>query len=224
LTFTPRDAEDYFASRLQLDTHELTHIDTGRKIYIDGPVLRARPWLLQPRVPGHGWLFDRLPDPAVGPVVKQQLYMPENVRRVTPASARIQMPVFFIQRDGTVGITLARATDAGVACLRGANDVAPIESKTTIMLVVNVRPSVSSSASGTQDQINQWPDRALYKKQIDQRIGTVEMTIGDFAIRVGNFVRGSLSVRVASARLSCPGVAGLTNDARAGRAQSISGL
>jgi hypothetical protein len=72
------------------------------------------------------------------------MYVMDKSMRSVFCNTRLYMPVFFTQKNGTIGIPLPQATNAGVSCLHCASSDAPIENGTTMHLCLNVRISIGS--------------------------------------------------------------------------------
>jgi len=86
----------------------------------------------------HAWSLDYRIQPG-GSVVPQKLWFPqgqEDWRRYV-GQASLQMPLFFIQEDGTLGVPIANAA-AGQMFLRGARHPAPFGEKATTKIRISV--------------------------------------------------------------------------------------
>jgi hypothetical protein len=64
------------------------------------------------------WLFDFY---GSGVVIPQKLYKPKRM-----FSQKLKMPIFFLQKDGVVGIPLRYAAGGNVLFLRDAYEPAPL--------------------------------------------------------------------------------------------------
>jgi hypothetical protein len=86
----------------------------------------------------HGWLLDYRIRPG-GSVVPQQLWFPQGQgdRRCYVERAEFQLPLFFVNADGTLGVPIVNAA-AGQMCLRGAAEPAPLGDKTTTKIRIAV--------------------------------------------------------------------------------------
>jgi len=78
-------------------------------------------------------VLDYSVDLSRGPVVPQTIWQPlsgRNRQRFV-TGARLELPIFFVHEDGTVGVTVADALSCNCATLRGFCDTAPLGDQTT---------------------------------------------------------------------------------------------
>ncbi len=96
------------------------------------------------------WLLDFVPLSQFT-VVTQKIWSPPNQSdwRRYVEQARLRMPVFFVQSNGTIGLPLPRAVVGDTATLRKANEPAPLGGghSTQIRIAVGLPPPPPSSPS-----------------------------------------------------------------------------
>ena len=85
------------------------------------------------------WLLDYSIAP-IGTVVPQELWCPQNVNdfRQYVTDAELQIPVFFTQENGHLGLSLDDAVNGRCHTLRGARMHAPLGGKTTTFIRIKV--------------------------------------------------------------------------------------
>jgi hypothetical protein len=85
-----------------------------------------------------GWLLDYHIRPG-GSIVPQRILLPggQGDWRRYVEQTRLQMPIFFVNADGTLGVPIMNAV-AGLMSLRGAREPAPFGDKTTTKIRINV--------------------------------------------------------------------------------------
>jgi len=73
-------------------------------------------------------VLDYAVDQTRGPVVPQMLWQPlsELRRQQYVEQSRLQLPIFFIHEDDTIGVALADAISGNYGTLRSFNDTAPL--------------------------------------------------------------------------------------------------
>ncbi len=134
-TFRSQAAEQYFLNLLK-STSIPPHASlsyTGREGYfffVHSVPPHIPAWISN--TPGR-WLLDRgIVDR--GTVVPQTMWSPHSAinRRQNVEKAKLQMPVFFEDKDGGLGLSLGALTDGRCHVLRDANDPAPLGQKTTL--------------------------------------------------------------------------------------------
>ena len=138
-TFGPLRAKNYLAILFKIDPQTVQPFfhQGGFFVWIQPPL----PDLTSPPLDFNGdlaWLLDYRIHPG-GTVVPQQLWFPQGqgdwLRYV--GQAPLQMPLFFIQENGTLGIPIANAV-AGQMFLRGARQPAPFGLKATTKIRIGV--------------------------------------------------------------------------------------
>ena len=142
-TFRSRAAEQHFLNLLKstsIPPYE-TLPDTEREedfFFVHS----VPPHILAPSPnPPDRWLLDRgIMDR--GTVVPQTMWSPRAVADIRQhvEKAKLQMPIFFEDKDGRLGLSLGASTDGQCHGLRDANDPAPLSQKTTthIRIVVSM--------------------------------------------------------------------------------------
>ena len=142
-TFRSRVAEQYFLNLLKstsIPPHS-TLSNTGREEYFffvhSVPSHIHAPY---PNLPDR-WLLDRgIIDR--GTVVPQTMWSPRSAINIQQhvERAKLQMPVFFEDKDGGLGLSLGEFTGGQCRVLQDANDPAPLGQKTTthIRIVVSM--------------------------------------------------------------------------------------
>jgi hypothetical protein len=85
------------------------------------------------------WLLD-YSIAQTGTVVPQELWSPQNVNdfRQYVTEAELQMPIFFVQDNGCLGLPLGDALNGRCHTLRGAQMHAPLGGKTTTFIRIKV--------------------------------------------------------------------------------------
>ena len=85
------------------------------------------------------WLIDHSVNNA-GTVVPQSLWSPMNTTGLMqyPADASLQLPIFFTQMDGQLGLSLDDAVQGNCENLRGAQMQAPLGGRTTTTIRILV--------------------------------------------------------------------------------------
>ncbi|KAH9011529.1 hypothetical protein EDB83DRAFT_371902 [Lactarius deliciosus] len=175
-TFRSRAAEQYILELLKstsIPPHE-TLPYSGKEghfffVYSVPPHIPAR----FPNPPGH-WLLDRgIVD--MGTVVPQTMWSPRSPinRRQNVERAMLQMPVFFEDKDGGLGLSLEASIDARCDVLRDGNDPAPLGGKTTLHIRIV------------------WPGYKKFKRQIlirDESSARSPITMARFVGHVGRTV------------------------------------
>lgn len=139
-TFTPQVAEIYLAYLFKVDPKRVKafnlHHWPGAFFVADPPMDHCRPLNI-----GHGrraWLLDYAIRRG-GSVVPQLLWSPQGQgdwRRYVE-QARLYIPVFFVNMDGTLGVPVSHAA-AGQMSLRDANQPAPLGDRTTTKIRISV--------------------------------------------------------------------------------------
>ena len=136
-TFRSRAAEQYFLNLLK-DTTIPPHTTLP---YTEGYffVSSVPPHISRvPNLPGR-WLLDR-GIVKRGTVVPQTMWSPRSVidRRQHIEMGELQMPIFFEDKGGGLGISLRELIDGQSHVLRDANVLAPLGEKTTTLLRIVV--------------------------------------------------------------------------------------
>jgi hypothetical protein len=140
-TFTPQVVEIYLAYLFKVDPKRVQAFGVyhwpGAFFIADPPMNHCRPQQI-----GNGkyaWLLDYAIGRG-GSVVPQQLWSPQGQgdwRRYVE-QARLYIPVFFINADGSLGVPVSHAA-AGQMSLRDAHEPAPLGDRTTTKIRISVR-------------------------------------------------------------------------------------
>ena len=142
-TFGSRAAEQHFLNLLKNTSIPLLansfHIEREEDFFF---VHSVPPHILALSLnPPDRWLLDRgIMDK--GTVVPQTMWSPHSVVDIRQyvENAELQMPIFFEDEDGGLGLSVGAFTDGRSHVLRNANDPAPLGQKTTthIRIVVSM--------------------------------------------------------------------------------------
>ena len=139
-TFTPQVAEIYLAYLFKVDPKRVQafsdHNWPGAFFVTDPPMNHCRPQHI-----GNGryaWLLDYAIRRG-GSVVPQQLWSPQDQGdwRRNVEQARLYIPVFFVNVDGSLGVAASHAA-AGQMSLRDANEPAPVGDGITTKIHISV--------------------------------------------------------------------------------------
>ena len=137
-----------------------------------------------------------------GTVIPQARWYPENINdhRQHVADAILQMPIFFVQQNGTLGISLNDAINGRLQNLRDARMQAPLGGRATTHIRIGVcgrwRPRLVSFTL-TILGAYQWRGYDEFKRQVQIRDETPSknpITIAKFAQHVGRSVEAFLQV------------------------------
>jgi hypothetical protein len=142
----PTKAEQYFLDLLKTDSSGLTR--SCRIIRVSGGVSfvvrdvatrNPPPPFMKDNCGRSHWLLDYGIMP-IGTVVPQQLWTPQhgNEFKQYVTDAELQMPVFFTQENGNLGLSLDDAARGRCHNLRDARTFAPLGGKTTTHIRINV--------------------------------------------------------------------------------------
>jgi len=138
-TFTPLGAEICLANLFKIDPQTVQRFLHQSAFFVWNQPLLPHLTSSPLNFNGHrAWLLDYSIRPG-GTVVPQQLWFPQGQgdwRRYVE-QAPLQMPLFFMQEDGTLGVPIANAA-AGQMFLRGARHPAPFGEKTTTKIRIGV--------------------------------------------------------------------------------------
>ena len=142
-TFRSRTAEQYFLNLLKETTippHATLPYTEGYFFFVSS----VPPHI--PRVPNFPgrWLLDR-GIVKRGTVVPQTMWTPRSVidRRQHIEMGELQMPIFFEDKDGVLGVSLRALIDDQCHVLRDANIPAPLGEKATTLLRIVVSTSLT---------------------------------------------------------------------------------
>jgi hypothetical protein len=96
------------------------------------------PWVLASSGP---WILDYYADPSLGTVIRQRLYQPTGTETVNMhvLQAPLRKPVFFILRDGSIGISLNSASGKLTHEIVNERERTDFGGLTTTHFVINVR-------------------------------------------------------------------------------------
>jgi hypothetical protein len=180
-TFRSRAAEQYFLNLLKLTaipTHATSPI-TWREGYFFF-VYSVPPHVPRSLNPPARWAIDRCIVDG-GTIVPQTMWSPGSpvARRLNVEKALLQMPIFFEDKNGILGLSLGASIDDGCHVLRDANDPAPLGPKTTAHIRIL------------------WPGYKDYKRQIpirDESVARNPITMAKFVRHVGRTVDTFLQV------------------------------
>ena len=142
-TFRSRAAEQYFLNLLKsasIPPHATLSCTEKEEVFFF--VYSVPPHILvRSHNPPDRWLLDR-GVMSRGTVVPQMMWSPRSVVDIRQhvERAKLQMPVFFEDKDRGLGLSLGAFTDGQYHGLRDANDPAPLSQKTTthIRIVVSM--------------------------------------------------------------------------------------
>ena len=152
-TLRPQDAENHLTILFKMNPQVVranAFLHRGAFYVFNQPTIWTQPPLNFDGRPG--WLLDYHIRPG-GSVVPQQIWFPQGQgdwRRYVE-QAQLQMPLFFVKADGSLGVPVGDAA-AGQMYLLGANEPAPFGDKTTtkiricvcaFVLSICVRPSLT---------------------------------------------------------------------------------
>jgi len=172
-TFTPRNAEGYLVQLFKVDATSVQAIrhQSGAFYVLNRPSHSSPPALL---VNGQdAWVLDYAVRSG-GSVVPQQLWLPQGQgdRRPYVDQAQFRMPIFFVNMDGNLGVSIMSAA-AGQMQLRGAELPPPLADKTLIRIRIG------------------WPGYPPSENQVllrDQTPAGNPITLERFVKQVGNRV------------------------------------
>jgi len=183
-TFQSRAAEKYFLNLLKTQSTSIpphaTPFDTGEEdylffVYSVPPHIAAR----FPSPPDR-WLLDRGIKNR-GTVVPQTMWSPRSATdmRQHVESAELQMPIFFEDKDGGLGISLGACIDGRCRFLRDPTSPAPLGQKSTTHIRIL------------------WPGYKEFKRQTslrDESRTRNPITMAKFVGQVGRIVNTFLQV------------------------------
>ena len=198
-TFTPQVAEIYLAYLFKVDPKRVQAFGVfnwpGAFFVADLPMNHC-----QPKHIGNGryaWLLDYA-IARYGSVVPQQLWSPQGQgdwRRYVE-QARLYIPVFFVNMDGSLGVPVSYAA-AGQMSLRDAHDPAPLGDRTTTKIRISVRITAVDTCTALLTFMSQWPGYIPSEQQVqlrDQTPARNPVTLERFVKHVGSRVRQFLLV------------------------------
>ena len=199
-TFTPQAAEIYLAYLFKVDPKRVQAFGAynwpGAFFVADPPMNHCRAQHI-----GNGryaWLLDYAIG-RYGSVVPQQLWSPQGQgdwRRYVE-QARLYIPVFFVNMDGSLGVPVSHAA-AGQMSLRDANEPAPLGDRTTTKIRISVRiTAVNAQSVYLHSCWSQWPGYTPSEQQVqlrDQTPARNPVTLERFVKHVGSRVRQFLIV------------------------------
>jgi len=177
-TFTPRAAEIYLAYLFKIDPAAVQAFFNQGAYFVwnHPPIVTPAPFISSTGHPA--WLLDYRIRPG-GSVVPQQIWFPQGQgdwRRYVE-QAPLQMPLFFNNTDGSLGVPLVNAT-AGQMALLGANQPVPFSDRSTAKIRIG------------------WPGYAPSEHQVQLRDQTPQkspVTLDRFVKHVGSRVRQFLA-------------------------------
>jgi hypothetical protein len=114
--------------------------------------------------------LDYAVDPSWGPVVPQVMWEPQSVLHCQRyvAQARLEKPIFFVHRDGTIGVAIGDAVSGNCATLRGFLDMAPLGEQTSKHFCIQVN-LCHTHAIHSSLICGKWPGYRPYKRQFQTR-------------------------------------------------------
>jgi len=136
-TFTPQAAANYYTILFKVDPSVIqTFSHSGAFFVWNQPTIWTQPPLNFNGRPA--WAMDYRIRPG-GSVVPQQIWFPQGQGdwRQYAEQAQLQMPLFFVNVDGTLGTPIVNAV-AGQIHLRGANEPPPFGDKSTTKIRIGV--------------------------------------------------------------------------------------
>jgi hypothetical protein len=194
--YGPREAVGYFQCLLKTnsvpdmcrDGHSFIVTSVPRHIQTQFPNQTA--WVIDRRVMG------------AGTVVPQTLWTPQTHtdRRQHVAEAQLQLPIFFVHANGSLGLSLETAMSGRCQSLVHAHYCAPLGPQTTTHIRIGV-----SDIFGAVVHIQftdsvptlQWPGYHIFRRQVQIRDETPQkntVTLTKFAQHVGRSVEAFLRV------------------------------
>jgi hypothetical protein len=199
-TFGPQNAEGYIARLFSVDAPSIQAIRQGDAFY----AFNHPSYGIPPAVSLYGrdaWLLDFAVIRSIGSVVPQQLWSPQGQgdRRRYVDQAQLRMPIFFINRDGSLGVPVMDAA-AGNMQLRGVHLPPQLADKSTVKLRISVCTR-SLRISHHLPYVLQWPCYNLPEQQVQLRDQTPQrnpISFERFVKHVGSRVRQYLLVRLSS--------------------------
>lgn len=196
-TLTPQGIEDYFCNRLRiqkLGDHRPEVRTCGNMFLIYSRTLYDSPPCPPYATDPNGkpfWLIDFLVDSPTSIIVPQQL---NTLRNPIPLKTRLNMPIFFQNRQGALGVSIgAAAASAKPGILDEDMILEAIRGVSTTHFVVQVRVHVVARVSRLMT--SQWPGHSDFLKQSETRVSKEPHTIGRFAHHIGLFMKKFLMVR-----------------------------
>lgn len=201
-TFTPQAAEVYLAYLFKTEPGVVRpfHHQDAFFVWNQPPISTQAPIMILPRGQHHprpAWLLDFAIRPG-GSVVPQQIWFPQGQgdwRRYVE-QAQLQMPLFFMSAEGSLGVPIVNAA-AGQMALRGGNEPAPFGEKTTTKIRIGVCTHPLHGRARHSTFISQWPGYAPSEQQVqlrDQTPARNRVTLERFVKHVGSRVRQFLMV------------------------------
>jgi hypothetical protein len=149
------------------------------------------------------WLLD-YSIVGTGTVIPQARWSPENVNdhRQYVAEAILQMPIFFVQQNGILGLSLDDAINGRCQTLRDARMQAQLGGRTTTHIRIGVCGRCAPCRCVVESTLTilgayQWPGYNEFKRQVQIRDETPAknpITIAKFAQHVGRSVEAFLRV------------------------------
>jgi len=185
----PNSAESYFCYLLKTNPSTLRQSclaidkpDRSGVLFVVNNIPKAQFSVLRPYMQGQGgyplWLLDHSVVPT-GTVVPQALWSPQSVLdfRQYVSEASLQMPIFFTNENGIMGLPLSDAANGRYHTLRDAREQAQLGGRTTTHIRIS------------------WPGYLEFKRQVQTRDETYArslITIGRFAHHIGRSVEAFL--------------------------------
>ncbi|VDB83169.1 unnamed protein product [Peniophora sp. CBMAI 1063] len=174
-TLTPEGIEDYFCNRLRiqkLGDHRPEVRTCGNMFLVYSRTLYDSPPCLPYTTDPNGkpfWLIDFLVDSPTSIIVPQQLNI---LRNPIPLKTRLNMPIFFQNRQGGLGVSVGAAAASAKPGIRGED-----------MILEAIR------GVSTTHFVVQWPGHSDFLKQSETRVSKEPHTIGRFAHHIGLFMK-----------------------------------
>ena len=134
-----RVAPGYFTHLLHLNERDIQLVAMNGAFYLIHPAVpNAHPITYINNRPA--WLLDYMVRD-VGTVVPQPLWSPASTADAQRyGTTPLHMPIFFVQREGTIGLSLNQAASGNCPTLVNARQPAPVgdQSTTTIRIMVSL--------------------------------------------------------------------------------------
>ncbi|KAI0317165.1 hypothetical protein OF83DRAFT_175373 [Amylostereum chailletii] len=171
-TFCPRGTDYYLRCLLKTEPSRLSVVlEHGRFLTYNPPSVTMTPTSMdaynRPR-----YLLDLAANVRLGTIVPQKIWVPtapgDFQRHV--AGAQLQMPIFFVQSTGAIGIPLAWAAGGVTQSLYNATAQAPMGGKTTTHFCLN------------------WPGYGEFTRQVEIQSHHAPISMDRLARRIGSVI------------------------------------
>lgn len=200
-TFGPDEARLFWQRVIGEDTANVPAEANGngeRRIMLRNSPQSPAPPRAMPGVIGC-WVVDYAPLFHLGPVVPQQPYVPSGtIHQIALHYQGLCAPIWFVNTNGTVGISLVDALSGRTDTLRGNESLVPETRQTThIEGTAQVCNQRSNSNSISSESCQQWPGYPEFEKLVNMYDSRRDSGVryGQLARKVSNFVEDFLDVR-----------------------------